>query len=160
MKKLHYKSEIIALAIIALFYGCDSLLFWQGEEKVIIQMDTESIIVPMKGLYIYDFKGKDAVLLSEIVEKSSLTRNPEEYFYNFIASDNYSLKALLINEKRDTGLPPWKDMKKGYLYESESYKLMVGWEEDTVGGQYGGCYKVKYMDGGTIEILEDDIEIN
>ena len=119
----------------------------------------DSVTVPLKGLPIYEFKGRDVVSLSELIEKAALIDNPEDYFYNFIAADGYSLKALLINEKRDTGLPPWEDMEKGYLYESKSYELMVGWEEDTIGGQNGGCYQVKYMDGGTIEILEDDIEI-
>ena len=153
------KSESIILAFIVLLYGCDALLFWQGDEEVTVEVDTESVTTPLKGLPMYEFKDRNAVRLSELIEKSALVDNSEDYFYNFIASDGYSLKALLINEKRDTGLPPWEDMEKGYLYESESYELMVGWESDTIGGQHGGCYNVKYMDGGTIEILEDDIVI-
>ena len=159
MRIIHYKIPFTLLIVTILLYGCDGFLLWQGDEKVIVKMDTESVTVPLKGLTLYEFKNKNAVRLSDVVEKSSVVSDPEVYYYNFIATDNYSLKALLINEKRDTGLPPWEDMQKGYLYESESYELMVGWEEDTIGGQYGGCYLVRYMDGGTIEILEDDVEI-
>lgn len=150
---------VVVFISLILFQGCDPLHFWQGDEQVTVRMDAESVTVPLKGLPLYSFQDKNAVNLSEIIKKAALLENPEDYFYNFIAADGYSLKALLINEKRETGLPPWEDMHKGYLYESASYELMVGWEKDTIGGLYGGCYKVKYMDGGTIEILEDDIEV-
>ncbi len=150
-----YKALLTILCLLFLA-GCN---VWTGEEQVTITMDMESLTIPLKGLPLHEFKDKKAVRLSDLIEQAGLIDNPEDYFYNFIAKDGYSLKALLINETRDTGLPPWEDMGKGYLYESASYELMVGWEEETIGGEYGGCYQVKYMDGGTIQILEDDIEI-
>jgi hypothetical protein len=150
-------ASIVSTAL--LVHGCDINPLWRGMETVTVSMDTERITVNLKGLPLYEFKGKNAVRLSEVIQQAGITNKPEDYFYNFIATDGYSLKALLINEKRDTGLPPWEDMERGYLYESASYELMVGWEEDTIGGDYGGCYQVKYMDGGTIEILENDIDL-
>lgn len=114
----------------------------------------------MEGLLVRTFKGKDAVLMSEIIEKAALVDDPENYFYNFLATDDYSLEMALINNPvYGTGLPPWQDLQKGYLYQtgSASYGLMVGWEPDTIGGRIHNAYDVRLMDGGTIEVRTKDI---
>ena len=131
--------------------------YWRGEETISVKYVDQSVIVPLKGLQVRTFKDKDAVLLSDIVEKSALTSTPENYFYNLIASDGYSLAASLKNSGWGTGLPPWKDMQKGYLCQSETYELLTKWESDTIGGRIGNAYNVQYMDGGTIELREQDI---
>jgi len=130
---------------------------WRGEEKVKVQHADRSVEVPLKGLPVRTFKGKDAVLLSDIVEKSALTAEPEKYFYNLIASDDYSLAQSLKSSGWGTGLPPWKDMQKGYLCQSDTYKLLTKWESDTIGGRIGNAYNVQKMDGGIIELCEADI---
>ena len=130
---------------------------WRGEETVTVKHADESVLVELKGLSVRTFKEKDAVLLSEIVEKSALTSEPEIYYYNLIASDNYSLARGIILGGWGTGLPPWADMQKGYLYQSPSYELLTGWEGNTIGGRIGQAYNVKWMNRGTIELREDDI---
>lgn len=56
-----------------------------------------------------------------------------------------------------TGLPTWADLQKGYFYATQSSGLIIGWEKDTVGGQISQCYNVKFMEGGTIELRQQDI---
>ena len=137
---------------------------WREEKDITVVLgslsspDSISEVVSLWGLPVHNFQGKEALRLSEIVERSALTWNPEEYFYNLIATDGFSLARGIIVGGWGTGLPSWSDMQKGYLYRSESFGLLSGWEEDTVGGQIGHCYNVKWMDGGIIEILEEDIK--
>jgi len=131
--------------------------FWRSDETVTVKHGDESADVALKGLQVRTFKEKDAVLLSDIVDKSALTNEPENFFYNLIASDNYSLARGIVVGGWDTGLPPWSDMQKGYLYQSPTYELLTGWESDTIGGRIGQAYNVKYMNGGTIELREEDI---
>lgn len=131
--------------------------YWRGEATVSVKHADQSVMVPLKGLQVRTFKDKDAVLLSDIVEKSDMTSTPENYFYNLIASDDYSLARGIVLGGWGTGLPPWNDMQKGYLYESQTYELLAGWASDTIGGRIGQAYNVKYMSGGTIELREEDI---
>jgi hypothetical protein len=131
--------------------------YWRGDESVFVKHADQSVVVPLKGLPVRTFKAKDAVLLSDIVEKSALTSTPEIYFYNLIASDNYSLARGIVLGGWGTGLPPWADLQQGYLYDSPTYELLTGWASDTIGGRIGNAYNVKYMNGGTIEIREEDI---
>ena len=135
--------------------------FWRGDEEVTVTLGSASVVAPLKGLPVYLYKGKEAVLLSDIIEKAVVTDHPEDYYYNFIASDGYSLERGIILGGWGTGLPPWSDMEKGYFYETTCCGLSVGWDPDTIGGEIGqysdSCYNVKYMDGGTIEIREEDI---
>ncbi len=130
---------------------------WRGEETVSVKHGDATVVVPLKGLPVRSFKAKDAVLLSDIVNKSALTDAPGNYFYNLIASDNYSLARGIVLGGWGTGLPPWTDMQKGYFYDSPTYELLTGWESDTIGGRIGQAYNVKYMNGGTIELREEDI---
>lgn len=135
--------------------------FWRGDEEITVTLGSASVVAPLKGLPVYLYKGKEAVLLADVVEKSDVTDDPEDYYYNFIASDGYSLERGIILGGWGTGLPPWNDMQKGYFYETQCCGLTVGWDPDTIGGEIGqysdSCYNVKYMDGGTIEIREQDI---
>jgi len=135
--------------------------YWRGDEEVTVTFGTSSAVVPLKGLLIYLYKGKEGVLLADVVEKSEVTDHPEDYYYNFIASDGFSLERGIILGGWGTGLPPWSDMEKGYFYETTCCGLSVGWDPDTIGGQIGqysdSAYNVKYMNGGTIEIREHDI---
>lgn len=156
-KSIGRRAFIILSVAAILMAGCD---VWWGDEVVYVKLGAETISVPLQGLPTSEVKGRTVVRLSVVVEEAVLIESPEKYFYNLIASDGYSLRALLINEKRDTGLPPWQDIQRGYLYASESYELMVGWEANTIGADNGGCYNVKYMSGGTIEALEEDVAVN
>ncbi len=145
---------VVMLSTVCMLAGCD---IWIGEEYVYVKLGETSVTVPLQGMQTTGVNDRAVVNLAEVIEKADVVEDPENYFYNFIASDGYSLRALLINEKRGTGLPPWQDMQKGYLYASESYELVAGWEEGTLGGTHGGCYNAKYMNGGTIQLLEEDI---
>ena len=131
--------------------------FWRGSEQITVRFDSHDALVDLQGLPVHLFKGKDALLLSEVIEKSNAVTAPEKYYYNFIANDNYSMERGIILGGWGTGLPTWSDMQKGYLYLTQSSGLLVGWEPDTVGGKTGGAYNAKFMEGGTIEVREQDI---
>ncbi|MDY6972118.1 MAG: DNRLRE domain-containing protein [Thermodesulfobacteriota bacterium] len=137
--------------------------FWRQEDYITVVLGSlafsESIseLVSLWGLPVHDFQGKESLRLSDIVEKSAMTETPNNYYYNLIATDGYSLERGIIVGGWGTGLPTWSDMQKGYLYPTESFGLLCGWEEDSVGGQIGHCYNVKWMDGGVIEIREQDM---
>ena len=70
--------------------------FWRGSEQITVQLGSNDAVVDLKGLPVHLFKGKDALLLSEIIEKSNAVTTPENYYYNFIANDNYSLERGII----------------------------------------------------------------
>lgn len=131
--------------------------YWRGEDTITVQQGTDSAAVALRGLPVYLFNEKETVRLSDIVEKSAITDTPGIYFYNLIANDGYSLERGILLAGWGTGLPSWQDMQKGYLYQTESFGLMAGWEEDTVGGQIGQAYNVKWMENGIIELRQEDI---
>lgn len=136
-----------------------AVTLWQGNETVYVKKDSETVIVALKGQKALIFEGKEVVRLSDVIEKAAIVENPGKYFYTFYATDNYSLEMALLNEDFGTGFPPWGDMQKGYFYQTHSnhYGLMVYWEDDTIGGRIHHCYDVRLMDGGTIELREEDI---
>ena len=133
---------------------------WAGNEKITVRKEgTAGVETALNGLPITEYDGKDCVRLSDIVKKSAVTTTPEKYFYNFIAADSFSVKARLILRGLTSGLPPWEDMQKGYIYDGGSTAgLSVIWEEDTVASKSGaGLYKVRLMQGGIIELLDNNV---
>lgn len=131
--------------------------YWRGEEKITVKEGASSVPVSLKNLPVYLYNEKEALKLADIVEASAVTESPETFFYNLIANDGYSLERGILLAGWGTGLPAWQDMQKGYLYQTESFGLMAGWEEDTIGGQTGQAYNVKWMESGIIELRQEDI---
>ena len=133
---------------------------WTGNEKITVRKEgTAGVETALNGLPITEYDGKDCVRLSDIVKKSAVTTTPEKYFYNFIAADSFSVKARLILRGLTSGLPPWEDMQKGYIYDGGSTAgLSLVWEEDTVASKSGaGLYNVRLMQGGIIELLDYNV---
>jgi hypothetical protein len=129
---------------------------WTGDEKITVRKEgSAGTDVSLRGMVISEYDGKDCVRLSEIVEKSAVTTTPEAYYYNFIAADGFSVKDRLIFRGLTSGLPPWEDMQRGYLYDAGTDGLCLIWEPDTVAINAGyGLYKPRLMEGGFIELLD------
>jgi len=131
--------------------------YWRGTEQITVQQNSEAAVVALRGLPMYSFKDKESIRFSDIIEKAAIPAHPEKYFYNLISHDNYSLERGIVLGGWPTGLPTWGDMQKGYLYLTKSSGLLAGWSPDTVPGKIGNSYNAKFMEGGTIEVREQDI---
>jgi hypothetical protein len=133
---------------------------WTGDERLTVRKEgTEGAEVSLRGMLISEYDGRDCIRLSDIVEKSAVTTTPKEYYYNFIAADGFSVKARLILRGVKSGLPPWEDMQRGYLYDAGTDGLCLLWEPDTVAVNAGyGLYKVRLMQGGFIELLDYNVQ--
>ncbi len=125
---------------------------WAGEEWVNVVLGEESRVVALAGLPATFFRGAPAVVLVEVVATAGLTAAPEDFRYDFTATDDYN---LFIKRDEDLSLlPSWEDMQHGYLYRNPDGDLRVGWEEDfQPWGSAVSAYRLKYMNGGTIELL-------
>jgi hypothetical protein len=132
--------------------------YWRGTEQITVKHNADSAAVQLRGLPLYSFKNKEAIRFSDIVEKAGIPAHPENYFYNLISNDNYSLEQGIMLGGWSTGLPTWGDMQKGYLYQTKSSGLLAGWDPETVPGQIGSSYNAKFMEGGIIEVREQDIK--
>lgn len=134
---------------------------WRGGEKITVRRErTAGIEVALKGMRISEYDGKDCIRLSDIVEKSAVTATPEKYYYNFIAADGFSVKDRLILRGLKSGLPPWEDMRRGYLYDAGADDgLCLLWEPGSVAINAGyGLYKARSMQGGFIELLDYNVQ--
>ncbi|MCX5902538.1 MAG: DNRLRE domain-containing protein [Proteobacteria bacterium] len=131
--------------------------YWRGTEQITVKHNSDAAAVALRGLPVHLFKEKESLCFSEIIEKAAIPAHPENYFYNLISNDNYSLERGILLGGWPTGLPTWADMQKGYLYLTKSSGLLAGWSPDTVPGRIGNCYNAKFMEGGFIEVREKDI---
>jgi hypothetical protein len=168
MKK-SLKKIVLGLTLNALFIGMLSLNWgckalptdnktWQGEEQVEVTFGASTATVSLKGLHISTYEDVEGVKLSDIVNKAQLVTSTQAQacFFNFIAVDAYDMSKMAI--KWQKSLPAWDDMKKGYFYDSGSSSgLCAKWEAGTQPGDYGRFYNVRLMNGGIIQILEDDV---
>ena len=132
---------------------------WTGDEWITVRKEgTEGVEVTLNGMPITEYDGLECIRLSDIVMKAAVTTTPEQYFYNFIAADSFSVKAKLIQRGLRSGLPTWDDMHKGYIYDAGPDGLTIAWEADTVAGESGaGLYNVYLMQGGAIELLDYNV---
>ncbi len=121
---------------------------WEGAETVLVILGTLEIETPLAGIETSEFQGVGAVRLSDLIEESGITATPENYRYDFTAADGYNLLLKRGGDLQE--LPSWENMQHGFLYLYQS--LETGWEEHPWGSDVS-AYNVKYMDGGTIELL-------
>jgi hypothetical protein len=126
---------------------------WEGEETVRVVLDAVNVEVALAGMTTYDYGGAAAVSLSELIAHSAVTGTPEDYRYDFTATDGYD---LLTKRYGDASLlPAWTEMQGGYLYRDSRYDdLTCGWTEHPWGGALS-AYQVKWMNGGTITLLPE-----
>ena len=130
---------------------------WTGPEKVFVVLAAERVETALNGIPTSGFPTTSgltiaAVRLSDLVEKADITATPEAYRYDFTASDGYN---LLVKRGSKDLLPNWENMHDGYLYVSDVGDLRVGWDEaKQPWGSAVSAYNVKFMDGGTIELLD------
>ena len=127
---------------------------WEGPETVFVVLDEMSVEVPLAGLRTYDYNGAPSVLLSELIIAGGIAAAPEDYRYDFTATDGYNL----LKKRGDdlSLLPGWEEMKKGYLYLDSRYDdLTCGWKDHPWGSAVS-AYHIKWMNGGTITLLSMD----
>jgi len=172
MKKTVFKKILLAVAFNAL---CISLLTlntgckprptdnktWTGDEQVYVTFGAQTVTISLHGMPLSTYNGIDGVKLSTIVIKANLAAKTElaNYYFNFIATDAYDMSKMAIYWGKS--LPTWNDMQKGYLYDSgSSYGLTIMWEDGTQEYAFDGgrFYNVHLMDGGTIQILEENVQ--
>lgn len=123
---------------------------WEGTESVFVALDDLEVEVPLKGLMTYDFNSAPSVSLSELVLAAGISQTPEDFRYDFTATDDYN---LLIKRKEFLLLPGWEEMKNGYLYLDSRYEdLTSGWVDHPWGSALS-AYQVKFMNGGRITAL-------
>ncbi len=160
---------VLGLTLLTVFFGMLSLNWgckplptdnktWQGDEQVEVTFGASTATVALKGMRISTYEDVEGVKLSDIVNKAQLVTKTQaqECFFNFIAVDAYDMSKMAIRWQKS--LPAWDDMKKGYFYDSgTSGGLCAKWETGTPPGDYGRFYNVRLMNGGIIQILEDDV---
>lgn len=124
---------------------------WEGDETVFVVFDQTTVEVALLGMDTYDYKGASAVSLSELIINSGIIPDPENYRYNFTATDGYD---LFIKRYEDlTLLPGWEEMKSGYLYLDPRFDdLTSGWDQHPWGSALS-AYLVKWMNGGAITAM-------
>jgi hypothetical protein len=125
---------------------------WVGDETVFVKLGAAEIETPLEGIVTADFGGTGAVRLSDLIEASRITANPELFRYDFTATDGYN---LLGKRGGDLALlPNWENMQNGFLYSSAPNDLSTGWDpEEQPWGSAVSAYNLKYMNGGLIELL-------
>jgi hypothetical protein len=127
---------------------------WVGDETVFVVLGGARIETALEGIVTSDFGGFAAVRLSDLIEASQITDNPEPFRYNFIATDDPPYNLLVKRYDDLSLLPNWENMQHGFLYRTALGDLETGWDpaEQPWGGAVS-AYNVKYMNGGTIELL-------
>lgn len=132
--------------------GAPKLGPWEGDEKVFVALAEDKVTVALAGMQTHDYNGAPAVLLSDVIIQSGITQEPEKYRYNFTATDGYDLLRKRYNDV--SLLPSWEEMKNGYMYYDSRYDdLTCGWTKHPWGSAES-AYNVKYMNGGTITLIE------
>jgi hypothetical protein len=122
---------------------------WVGDETVFVRLGATEIETPLEGIVTSDFGGVGAVRLSDLIEESEITTNPEVFRYDFTATDGYNLLGKRGGDLAQ--LPNWENMQHGFLYSSAPDDLSTGWEEHPWGSAIS-AYNLKLMNGGLIEL--------
>ena len=123
---------------------------WVGDETVFVKLGATEIETLLEGIVTSDFDGIGAVRLSDLIEASQITTNPELFRYDFTATDGYNLLGKRGGDLAQ--LPNWENMQHGFLYSSTPNDLSTGWEEHPWGSAIS-AYNLRLMNGGLIELL-------
>jgi len=134
---------------------------WEGDEAVWVVLGQTAVKTALEGIVTSDFEGIAGVRLSDLIEKSQITETPEQYRYDFTATDGYNLLAKRDGDIEE--LPNWENMQNGFFYRSPTDDLEVAWDPaEQPWGSAVSAYNVRSMngsdsdipsDGGTIELL-------
>jgi hypothetical protein len=124
-----------------------------GDETVSIWLGTIEIETPLEGIITSDFGGIGAVRLSDLIEASQITANPDLYRYDFTAADGYNLLGKRGGDLAQ--LPNWENMQNGFLYyPTTPDNLETRWDpEEQPWGSAVSAYNVQSMNGGDIELF-------
>jgi hypothetical protein len=131
---------------------------WEGDETVWVVLGQTEIETALEGIVTSEFRGAGGVplagvRLSDLIETSQITDNPELFRYDFTATDGYNLLGKRGNDLDE--LPDWENMQHGFLYRTPSDDLEVAWDPaEQPWGTAVSAYNVQKMNGGTIELLE------
>ena len=126
---------------------------WEGDQTVLVELGDRFVQVELAGMNTYDYEGAPAVLLSELIQRSGLADLPEDFRYDFTATDGYN---LFVKRYEDLELlPSWTEMQTGCLYLDPRYDdLTTGWTEHPWGSALS-AYQIKWMSGGSILLLKE-----
>ncbi|MHA1568930.1 MAG: hypothetical protein ACTSXZ_05630 [Alphaproteobacteria bacterium] len=137
---------------------------WEGDQTLVITTPDGDVPVDLNGLPAFtwndpeDQTDKSALLVSDVVAAAFAGKDfdPEDYKFNFIASDGYNILSKKL-EGDYRGLPAYGDLDMGWFieYEEDDSKyidIRVIWDEDL---GYENFMGAKMMDGGTIEMVEN-----
>lgn len=127
---------------------------WEGDETVWVVLGATEVETPLEGIVTSDFGGGGVVRLSDLIAASEITENPDSFRYDFTATDDPPYN--LLNKRGDdiSLLPNWENMQHGFLYRTNTGDLETRWDpEEQPWGSAVSAYNVKYMNGGTIELL-------
>gem|GEM_PF-3732343 len=173
MKKTLFKKIILAaafsalcLSMLTLNTGCKATdnttktATWKGDEQIYVTLGAKTVTVSLLGLPISTYDGVDGVRISDVVKKANLATIAElaDYYFNFFATDGYDMSKMAIYWGKS--LPTWDEIQKGYLYDSGTTRgLTIRYEDGTPEYAFDGgrFYNAYLMDGGTIQILEDNV---
>jgi len=117
-------------------------------QLIILNDGNDSIEVDLGLLDTTIYEGEDAIRLTRIIELGVL-EEPWNNQYNIISSDGFDI----LNDKYegDGGpLPHYGEMDHGYLVNTEEDGLRIYWSDEV---NVPGAMRVKYMDGGTIQVV-------
>jgi len=128
---------------------------WVGDETVFVRLgpaeSDRTIETPLQGIVTSDFGGFAAVRLSDLIEASQITDNPELFRYNFIVTNDYNLLGKRGGDLAQ--LPNWENMQNGFLlYPTTPDNLETRWQDHPWGSAIS-AYNLKLMNGGLIELL-------
>jgi len=127
---------------------------WVGDETVFVVLGQTEVETTLEGIVTSDFGGVAGVRLSDLIEKSQITETPEQYGYDFTATDDPPYNLLAKRGGDIEKLPNWENMQNGFLYRTPTDDLEVAWDPaKQPWGSAVSAYNVKYMNGGTIELL-------
>ena len=123
---------------------------WVGDETVFVRLGATEIETPLAGIITSDLGGIGAVRLSDLIEASQITTNPQAFRYDFTATDGYNLLDKRNDDRAQ--LPNWENMQNGFLYSPAPDDLATTWQDHPWGSAIS-AYNLKFMNGGLIELL-------
>ncbi len=123
---------------------------WEGDETVFIKLGATEIETPLAGIITSEVEGVGAVRLSDLIDASQITTNPEAFRYDLTATDGYNLLSKRGGDLAE--LPNWENMQNGFLYSPAPDDLETTWQNHPWGSAIS-AYNVKLMNGGLIELL-------
>ena len=105
---------------------------WVGDETVFVRLGATEIETPLEGIITSDLDGIGAVRLSDLIEASQITTNPEMFRYDFTATDGYNLLDKRNDDRAQ--LPNWEGQQQKRFFELSGNRLKLSTPPTLWGG--------------------------